>query len=618
MEFKKNNDKLNLTNYTVFKNVAYCIKNTAQCQFPLLCWCVIVILLNTAIPVLTTYLPKAVIEKFDAGSSLLELIATVLSFTIWIAVLSCANKFFTKYIYHQKFRMNTFYLKRAALKGLLTDYCNQENELFLQLQNESFHCCNGNFSPLTNIYDVLISFLTSLLGLIVFSGIITQLNIFIIVLLIITTITGYFLNKRIIKWTAKNNQERVECQQKIDYINCISGDIRAAKDIRLYNMQGWFSDIYAINMQKIAKWYKRFTAKVFGVAVCESGMALARESVAYIYLLKLVLNSQISVADFILYFGVIAGFSAWLGSIMAQAAFLEEINQKINYFRSYIEYPETYCRNGGISAPQDSAPKKIEFRNVSYKYKNSNQYALRNINLEIQPGEHLALTGLNGAGKTTFIKLVCGLTEPTEGQVLYDGIDIREYNRNSFYQLFSAVFQQHSIMPVTIKEITAETPADNINSAKVQKCLEQAGLWDKIAQLPKGADSEFGKIIYDDGVEFSGGEIQKLLLARALYKSAPVLVLDEPTAALDAIAESRLYENYHQISSGKTAFFISHRLASTRFCERILLIEDGVIREEGTHNELLALKGRYCTLFEMQAKYYREKGRQQNEKNVTP
>ena len=154
MEFKKNNDKLNLTNYTVFKNVAYCIKNTAQCQFPLLCWCVIVILLNTAIPVLTTYLPKAVIEKFDAGSSLLELIATVLSFTIWIAVLSGANKFFTKYIYHQKFRMNTFYLKRAALKGLLTDYCNQENELFLQLQNESFHCCNGNFSPLTNIYDV--------------------------------------------------------------------------------------------------------------------------------------------------------------------------------------------------------------------------------------------------------------------------------------------------------------------------------------------------------------------------------------------------------------------------------------------------------------------------------
>ena len=223
------------------------------------------------------------------------------------------------------------------------------------------------------------------------------------------------------------------------------------------------------------------------------------------------------------------------------------------------------------------------------------------------PGEHLAVVGLNGAGKTTLVKLICGLTDPTQGQVLYDGVDIREYDRTQYYRLFSAVFQQFSLLPVTIEEIVSQVQTEQTDHARVQSCLETAGLWDKVKELPKGADSQFGKTVYDDGIDFSGGEVQKLLLARALYRAASILLLDEPTAALDPIAESALYENYNEISGGKTSVFISHRLASTSFCDRIILLENGEIREEGTHERLLEREGKYYHLFEMQAKYYREK-----------
>ena len=427
----------------------------------------------------------------------------------------------------------------------------------------------------------------------------------IIIFLITTTVISYYLNQKIIAWTAANNKERIGYQQRLHYINDISGDIRSAKDIRLYKMAVWFSDIYNTNMNGIADWYKRFTRKLFGIAVYDNSLAFLRESIVYFYLLYLIWNSQITVAEFVMYLSVVTGFSSWLGNIFSDLSSLNQINLKINYFRSYLEYPETFNRNNGVTNPANDCPKEIELKNVSYRYEGANHHTLQNINLKINPGEHIAIVGLNGAGKTTLVKLLCGLIDPTEGQIFYDGIDIRKYNRDAFYRLFSAVFQQFSILPVTIGEIVSETTPENIDYDKMKRCLTVAGLWNKIEQLTNGVDSQFGKTIYDDGVEFSGGEIQKLLLARAMYKNAPVMLLDEPTAALDPIAESTLYGNYNQISFQKTTVFVSHRLASTSFCDRIILIENGKICEEGSHNELLKQNGTYRMLFETQAKYYK-------------
>lgn len=609
---KKNtvSDEWGTRHDTIIQNVCYCIRNTFRCYCPLLCWCGISILVNAALPVLSAYLPKAVIENITEGNSVRELTATVLGYMGVIALLSGVSQFFIKFIYHQKFRMNTFYLKQVALKGLTTDYSNQENERFRKLQTESFACCNGNYSPLTSVYDILISLCTSVLGLWAFGAILFQVNGFVLLFLAATTLVSFFLNRQVVKWMNHNNSERVRYEQRLDYINAVSGDIRSAKDIRLYRMAAWFSDIYQENMRGISSWYRRLTKRIFGVAVWDSGFALLREGVTYVYLIYLVWNQRITVADFVLYFGAVTGFSTWLSNVISQVSLLNQLNLKINSFRSYLEYPETFRRKDGSPLSTDSLPRTIELKNVSYRYEGAEQYALRNFHLKITPGEHLAVVGLNGAGKTTLVKLLCGLIGPTEGQILYDGIDIREYNRLEYYRLFTAVFQQFSILPVTIEEIVAETPTESLNADKVEYCLKTAGLWDKIAQLPQGTKSQFGKTIYDDGVEFSGGEVQKLLLARALYKSSPIMLLDEPTAALDPIAESNLYENYHQISEGKTTVFISHRLASTSFCNRIILIENGQVCEEGTHSGLLRKKGKYYHLFEIQAKYYREKDSQ--------
>lgn len=600
-------DELNRCRYSVLQNVRYCLKNTAQCHFPLLGWCAILIGIKVTLPVLSTFMPKTVIQIIMTQKSLSQLVLTILIYMGVIALLSGGNKFFTKYIFHQKYRMNTFYLKKVALKGLTTDYIHQETGVFRKLQTESLDCCSGNYSPLSNIYDVLIELSTNLVGLLIFGILLVKLNGGILLFLTAGALVSYFLNQRILRWIAQNNAERIGYQQRIRYINSSAGDLRSAKDIRLYRMGEWFSDLYHSHMKGLAGWYKRLTGKLFGVAVCDSGLALVRESIVYLYLLYLVWNQRISVADFVLYMSVVTGFSAWLGAAFLQITSLSRMSLKINYFRSYLEYPESFCREGGLPGPAEGGPKTIELKDVSYRYEGADHYALRHINLQIVPGEHLAIVGLNGAGKTTLVKLICGLVDPTEGQVLYDGVDIRKYNRAELYRQFAAVFQQFSLMPVTIEEIVAETPAEHIDSAKVQQCLITAGLWDTIQALPEGVKSQFGKTIYDDGVEFSGGEIQKLLLARALYKGAPVLLLDEPTAALDPIAESRLYENYNQISAGKTTVFISHRLASTSFCERVILIEDGAICEEGSHRELLAQNGKYHHLFEVQAKYYRDK-----------
>lgn len=218
---------------------------------------------------------------------------------------------------------------------------------------------------------------------------------------------------------------------------------------------------------------------------------------------------------------------------------------------------------------------------------------------------YLTESGLNGAGKTTLVKLLCGLFDPTEGRVLLNGKDIRDFNRKEYYELFSAVFQEFSVMYVTIAENVAQTTAD-IDEAKVRACIEKAGLTKFINELPKGLDTHVGRNVFLDGVLFSGGQTQRLMLARALYKDGPILILDEPTAALDPIAENDIYMKYNEMTQGKTSVFISHRLASTRFCNRIIFVVDGNIAEEGTHESLLELGGEYAKLFEVQSRYYQE------------
>ncbi|MBQ6025643.1 MAG: ABC transporter ATP-binding protein [Lachnospiraceae bacterium] len=591
--------------YKITDNLSYCLKETTIGCRKLPYLCIGVILANCLIPVITAFLPKVIIEEIELGTGLKRLLLITGVMALALCLTQTMQKYLERMIYWNKFKMNTHFLRKVTKKALTTDYKNQENEHFRELQSESFSSCNGNFSGFIQTYDAMIMFFSNLLGFLAFAGILFTLNIRVILFICVTTLVSFLLNRKVLKWVEGNMDEKNGYEHGMQYIIETSNDVAAAKDIRLYNMKVWLSKRYNKYMEGLLKWYRRYTAKLFGVSAVDSGMSLIREGVVYLYLLYLVFNGDITVAGFVLYFNVVAGFSTWLGSLLGQINVLSRLNISMNRFRSYLEYPESYKREEGKAIKDTQNPGAIEMKNVSFRYSDDGAYIIKDINLKINPGEHLAVVGLNGAGKTTMVKLIMGLNEPEKGSICYDGTDIREYDRDKYYEIFGAVLQDHSILPVTIAEIVAENDAGMADREKVSECLKAAGLKEKIGSLAGGIDSKYDKTFWDDGISLSGGEQQKLLLARALYRGSPVVVLDEPTAALDPVSENRLYETYDEMMKGKSTIFISHRLASTRFCSRIVLIEDGSIVEEGTHDELIRKKGRYYELYETQAKYYR-------------
>ena len=331
-----------------------------------------------------------------------------------------------------------------------------------------------------------------------------------------------------------------------------------------------------------------------------------RNGAAYAYLIWLTLTQGLSVAQFLLYFGAATGFAQWVGGILEKFAKLRKQCLDISTVREFLEYPEPFRFEDGTPLEKRlDIPYELRLEHVSYRYPGAEKNTIDGMDLTIHPGENLAIVGLNGAGKTTLVKLLCGFLDPTEGRVLLNGQDIRQYDRRDYYKLFAAVFQDFSVLSATMAENVAQTRT-GIDEARVRVCLEQAGLTEKVRSLPKGLETQVGRDVYEDGIELSGGQTQRLMLARALYKNAPVLVLDEPTAALDPIAEDDIYQKYNEMTKGRTSLFISHRLASTRFCDRILYLKDGRVAEEGTHEQLMKQGGGYAQLFEVQSQYYRE------------
>ncbi|MCQ2463804.1 MAG: ABC transporter ATP-binding protein/permease, partial [Clostridia bacterium] len=317
------------------------------------------------------------------------------------------------------------------------------------------------------------------------------------------------------------------------------------------------------------------------------------------------MKGNISKTELVLFACSVTEFTYWIGNIGDVCGMIIPMNIEIDNLREFLDIRNKMKNTGGIPL-SDAMPYEIEFKKVCFIYPESEKEILHNINLTIHGGENLALVGVNGAGKTTLVKLLCGLYRPTSGQILLNGIDISEINRDDYYKIISAVFQEPRFLPCTILENVSMLPARESDRYRFNDCVKAAGLFEKIQRLTYKEDTYLVKTINENAIELSGGEMQRLLLARAIYKDAPVLVLDEPTAALDPIAENEIYLKYSEISNGKTSVYISHRLSSTRFCDRIVLLDESTVAEVGTHEELMSKNGKYAEMFNIQSKYYRE------------
>lgn len=447
--------------------------------------------------------------------------------------------------------------------------------------------------------------LTKLLSFLLFGTVVSLLHPVIILLLAM----GCALNTVMERWERRKSWEERDVRNALSKkINCIvwsiSQDFAYAKDIRLYGMKPFLNEKLTHLLTLNTAEQKKLERRSVLTALVSFIIVFVRDGAAYAFLIAEAVRGNVNASSFVLYFSAITSLSGVMSDILGMINRVYDGAMQLSDFREAMETKDRLNRGPGIPIPRK--PFSIEFKNVSYKYPKGEKKVLDNISFQIKAGEKIALVGLNGAGKTTLTMLMCGMLLPDEGEILLDGHSLYEYNRDEMYSLFGIVPQDFNLMPMSIAENIASAPEGEVDRDKLARCIEQAGLTEKIESLPKGADTPLGRDLEKDGVELSGGETQKLLLARLLYKNPPCIILDEPTAALDPIAEDRMYRSYHRIASQATSLFISHRLASTRFCDRIFLLDGARFTESGTHEELMAAGGKYRELFELQSKYYKE------------
>lgn len=425
-------------------------------------------------------------------------------------------------------------------------------------------------------------------------------------LLLAVVFTGFL--KILMSIQKRNAQKEMEVNHENEHGNSLWGylfnsslNVKNGKDIRLYKMQGlilhWFQHIMHFTN-------KSFSSYADYAAFSNGLVALLTQVFAggvYIYVGISVLEGVISIGNVLLYTGSITRMANELNQAISR---YNMIAYRFEYLGNLEEFIQSKNMNYDGTLPiekRDDYEYEFEFRNVSFKYPGTEQYVLKNVNLKLDINKRLAIVGQNGAGKTTLIKLLCRLYEPTEGEILLNGINIQKYDYAEYTNIFSVVFQDFILFPLPLDENIAS--GAQVDEDRCMEVLESVGLKETVMTWPEKQHTRLYKDL-GDGINVSGGEAQKIAIARALYKDAPFVIMDEPTAALDPIAEAEIYENFNSLIREKTAIFISHRMSSCKFCDKIIVFEDGEIIQEGSHRELVEKEGLYRQLWEAQAQYY--------------
>lgn len=566
---------------------------------------------------LNSYAPKYVLSFIEDDLPF----NTIIMYTVIICLImmildvistTCYNSFEFEY------RKTEGYVEKKRMDKLFhTDFKNMESPDFLDYAQRAKTALNRGKGFHGVLYQsrnfiaqgTLMILSAALIGI----QNILMMIIFIVISFGIVKISSFFTKRDKIKFS----DAMAPTWRKMNYLESTTKNFDFAKDIRLFNMSNaFFNQLSGVN-ETYKELNRKHHNRMVLWEVSLGSVLIVQKILMYTWLVYNVVTGAYQISDFVLYVGLVSTFHASVGYVNWIYSDMRTNSLMINDYRNFVDWKEdreTADEKDGHITEINLDKFEFGFENVSFKYPGHDNYVLKNVNLTIKNGAKLAVVGVNGAGKTTFIKLMMKLYEPSEGRILLNDVDIKEYNREEYFKLFSPVFQNVECFAMPIYQNISFAEEDKTDMNKINEVLEQSGLSEKINSYEKGIHTNLLKIFDKEGIDLSGGEKQRLAMARALYKDGKVVILDEPTAALDALAEDRMYREFENMIYGKTAVFISHRLGSTRFCDKIAMFEDGTIVEEGTHEELMAKNGKYAYMFGIQSQYYDEK--QKNSDNV--
>ncbi len=593
--------------YNLWQNSGYMVTLAWRHCKSVLAISVVLAVATAGETVVQLLIAPGILQQLERGASLPQLLGAIAIFTGALILFAAAKEYLDLNKLFGRVTVRIKLIEAIAEKMAQTSYENLLDTTFLQRKERASSACEDNQSPAENIWFTWTNILANLLGFAVYLALLSPLSPLLLFVIIATTVAGYYVSRHINQWGYHHREEEAAYTAQMRYVNKTVTSRTFAKDIRIFGLTPWLQEVWQKSFRLYEGFLSRRERHHFLMNLSDFLLSLLRNGIAYGYLLHLTLTENLSASTFLLYFTAASGFTQWITGILEQFTQLSKESLEISVVREFLEWPERFCLIGGEPIPDaTNGTYTLQLEHVSYRYPGATEATIHDLSLILHRGEKLAVVGLNGAGKTTLVKLLCGFLDPTEGTIRLNGIDIRNFNRRAYYRLFSAVFQEFSLLEATVAENVAQR-VTGIDEAKVWQCLQDAGLSEVVRALPHGLQTHLGRSIYDDGTELSGGQTQRLMLSRALYRDGAVLVLDEPTAALDPITEREIYLQYSDMTRGKTSLFISHRLASTRFCDRIVLLENGRIAEVGSHEALLQQGGLYAKLFSVQRRYY-EKG----------
>lgn len=462
-----------------------------------------------------------------------------------------------------------------------------------------------NFLQVLNQLSGIITSFMTIVGL---AAIIITIQSIIFVFIALVVLFRIVADKKDRKIWDKWRPIHAPIMRKSTYYFRIMKTIDFGKEVRINNLQNWIYDRYNNHSEVYLKAMKQHNIESQKNNILSISATILQECVVYLILTYKVVFKGMSIGDFSMYMTSVNTFSSSISSIVSAISSFMETGLFVRDFRYCIEIADKSKRSDGNKLSDiDTGNIVLQFNNVSFKYPNTDRYILKNISLTLKNNESLSIVGVNGAGKTTLIKLLCRFYEPTEGEILLNGVNIQSFSYDEYINLIGAVFQDFKLFNFSVREnISFNEKDEKSDDAKIINCLQKSGLGEKIDKLSGGIDTNISKEFDSNGVEFSGGEGQKLAMARTLYKNAPVIILDEPTSALDPIAEAEIYSKFHDITKVKTTIYISHRLSSCRFCVKIAVLDNGEIVQYGNHKELMENDGLYSTMWNMQAQYYVE------------